>query len=257
MDGVGVAEVRLVVQSDDFGMLHAVNVGTVEAFRDGIVTQVSTMAACPWFTEAAALAREYGIPLGVHQTLTCEWDFLRWRPLTDGASLVGEDGTFLRSVEEARASVTHEDSVRELNAQVAKFAAEGLEIEYLDVHMGQSATPAAYDEVSSAAGKPFIYGEVESQRFASIETLSDRDADVKRAWLLEYLDKLTPGVHLLVTHCAAAEPELGALHKPGSYTYRWAEEYRLSDQELVMDPEIRKAIEERGIELTTVAAAFS
>jgi hypothetical protein len=80
---------------------------------------------------------------------------------------------------------------------------------------------------------------------------------VKRAWLLEYLDKLTPGVHLLVTHCAAAEPELGALHKPGSYTYRWAEEYRLSDQELVTDPEIRKAIEERGIELTTVRAAFS
>jgi predicted glycoside hydrolase/deacetylase ChbG (UPF0249 family) len=169
MSGVGVAEVRLVVQGDDFGMCHAVNVGTVEAFRSGILTQASTMAACPWFTEAAALAREFGIPLGVHQTLTCEWDFLRWRPLTDGASLVGEDGTFLRSVAEAQASVTHADAVRELTAQVAKFAAEGLAIEYLDVHMGQSAAPAAYDEVSSAAGKPFIYGPAESQRFGSIE----------------------------------------------------------------------------------------
>ncbi|NUS00704.1 MAG: ChbG/HpnK family deacetylase [Kribbellaceae bacterium] len=247
------AGVQLVVQGDDFGMCHAVNVGTVQAFREGIVTQVSTMAACPWFTEAAASAREFGIPLGVHQTLTCEWDFLRWRPLTDGPSLVGPDGTFRRTVEEARAAITHEDAVRELSAQVAKFDAEGLPIGYLDLHMGAS-VPSAYDEVSAAVGKPFIYGPEWSPRFASIETLSHQPD--KKAWMLEYLDKLTPGVHLLVTHCAAAHPELGALHRPGSDTYRWAEEYRLSDQEIVLDPEVRQAIENRGIELTTVQEAF-
>ncbi|MEU4191905.1 ChbG/HpnK family deacetylase [Kribbella sp. NPDC026611] len=249
------AEVKLIVQGDDFGMIHAVNVGTVEAFRDGILTQASTMAACPWFTEAAALAREVGLPLGVHQTLTCEWDFLRWRPLTDGTSLVGPDGTFYRTIDEAKASVTHADAVAELSAQVAKFAAEGVEIDYLDVHMGQSA-PSAYDEVSAAVGKPFIYGPEESKRLASINTLSDRDAAEKKPWVLDYLDKLTPGVHLLVTHCAAAQPELAALHRPGNYTYRWAEEYRLSDQAIVTDPEIRAAIEAHGIELTTVRAAF-
>ena len=160
-------EVRLIVQGDDFGMCHAVNVGTMQAFREGILTQASTMAACPWFTEAAALARESGIPLGVHQTLTCEWDNLRWRPLTGGPSLVGADGTFFRTVAEARTSISRGDAVRELSAQVAKFAAEGLAIDYLDVHMGESA-PDAYDEIASAAGKPYIYGPVESQRFASM-----------------------------------------------------------------------------------------
>ncbi|HWD79580.1 MAG TPA: ChbG/HpnK family deacetylase [Kribbella sp.] len=248
------SEVRLIVQGDDFGMCHAVNVGTVEAFRRGILTQVSTMAACPWFTEAAALAREFAIPLGVHQTLTCEWDFLRWRPLTDGASLVGPDGTFRRTVEEARAAVTHDDAVRELSAQVAKFGAEGLTVGYLDLHMGAS-VPTAYDEVSAAIGKPFIYGPSEARRFASIETLSDR-AD-KKAWLLDHLRQLTPGVHLLVTHCAAAHPELGALHRPGSDTYRWAEEYRLSDQAVVLDPEVRQTIESLNINLTTVTEAFA
>jgi predicted glycoside hydrolase/deacetylase ChbG (UPF0249 family) len=251
-----VAEVKLIVQGDDLGMCHAVNVGTVQAFREGILTQASTMAACPWFTEGAALAREAGLPVGVHQTLTCEWDFMRWRPLTAGASLVGEDGTFFRTVEEAKASITPEDAVAELSAQVAKFGAEGLTIDYLDVHMGQSATPEAYDEVSAAAGRPFIYGVDESKRFASITTLSDRDAAGKKQWTLDYLDGLTPGVHLLVTHCAVAHPELAAMHKPGNYTYRWAEEYRLSDQEIVLDPEIRKAIDEHGIELTTVRDAF-
>lgn len=250
-------EIRLIVQGDDFGMCHAVNVGTMQAFQEGILTQASTMAACPWFTEAAALARASGIPLGVHQTLTCEWDNLRWRPLTDGASLVGADGTFFRTVAEAQASITHADAVAELSAQAAKFGAEGLTFDYLDVHMGQSATPEAYDEVSGAVGKPFIYGPVESQRFASIETLSDRDAADKKPWLLAHLAGLTPGVHLLVTHCAAAHPELAALHEPGNYTYRWAEEYRLTDQELVLDPEIRKTIEELGIELVSVRTAFT
>jgi chitin disaccharide deacetylase len=249
-------EIRLIVQGDDFGMCHAVNVGTLQAFQEGILTQASTMAACPWFTEAAALARESGIPLGVHQTLTCEWDYLRWRPLTEGPSLVGEDGTFRRTVEEVRASISHDDAVRELSAQVAKFAAEGLTIDYLDVHMGDS-VPDAYAEVSGAAGKPYIYGPVESQKFASIETLSDRDAADKRPWLLDHLAGLTPGVHLLVTHCAAAHPELAALTAPGTYTYRWAEEYRLTDQELVTDPEIRKTIEAHGIELVSMRNAFT
>jgi hypothetical protein len=237
-------------------MCHAVNAGTVQAFREGIVTQVSTMAACPWFTEAAALAREFGIPVGVHQTLTCEWDFLRWRPLTDGASLVGEDGTFRRTVAEASAAVSHEDAVRELSAQAAKFAAEGLTVEYLDFHMGAS-VPSAYDEVSAALGKPFIYGPEWSSRFASIEVLSDRDAADKKPWVLEYLSNLAPGVHLLVTHCAAAEPELAALHRPGSDTYRWSEEYRLSDQEIVLDPEIHQSIKSHSITLTTVQSAFA
>jgi predicted glycoside hydrolase/deacetylase ChbG (UPF0249 family) len=249
-------EIRLIVQGDDFGMCHAVNVGTMQAFREGILTQTSTMAACPWFTEAAALARESGIPLGVHQTLTCEWDFMRWRPLTDGPSLVGDDGTFYRTVAEARAAITQADAERELSAQVAKFAAEGLTIDYLDVHMGESA-PDAYAEISNAVGKPYIYGPVESRRFASIEILSDREAATKKPWMLSYLAGLTPGVHLLVTHCAVAGPELAALHAPGTETYRWAEEYRLSDQAIVTDPEIRKAIEEQDIELVSMRNAFT
>lgn len=251
----GQSGIRLIVQGDDFGMCHAVDVGTMRAFHDGILTQTSTMAACPWFTEAAALARESGIPLGVHQTLTCEWDYLRWRPLTEGASLAGPDGTFFRTVEEARSSVTHEDAVRELSAQAARFGAEGLTFGYLDVHMGFVA-PDAYGEVSASVGRPFIYGPVESRRFASIEGLSQRGSAEKKSWMLDYLAGLTPGVHLLVTHCAVGGPEIASLTAPGTETFRWAEEYRIADLQIVTDPEIRQAVLDRGIELVSVATAF-
>jgi chitin disaccharide deacetylase len=248
-------DVRLIVQGDDFGMCHAVNVGTMQGFQDGILTQASAMAPCPWFAEAAALARESGIPLGVHQTLTCEWDYLRWRPLTDGPSLVGDDGTFFRTVPAARASVTDDDARRELSAQVARFTAEDLSIDYLDFHMGEVA-PQAHAELSDAVGKPYIYSPEESRRFASIQFLSDREAAAKRPWMLDYIAGLTPGVHLLVTHCADAAPELAALTAPGTETYRWAEEYRVSDRDIVTDPEIRAAIGARKIRLVSMRDAF-
>ncbi|MGN6679839.1 MAG: ChbG/HpnK family deacetylase, partial [Streptosporangiaceae bacterium] len=118
-------QVRLVVRGDDFGMCHAVNEGIKRAFTDGIVTTSSTMAPCPWFGEAAKIAKELGIPLGAHQTLTCEWDYFRWRPLTDGPSLCGPDGTFRPSVELAQQHVEHDEVVRELLAQVERFRSAG------------------------------------------------------------------------------------------------------------------------------------
>ena len=60
--------IDLVVQSDDFGMCHAVNVGIVRAFTEGILTQVSTMVPCPWFDEAAELARHHAVSY-THLTL--------------------------------------------------------------------------------------------------------------------------------------------------------------------------------------------
>jgi chitin disaccharide deacetylase len=79
--------IRLIVRGDDFGMCHAVNQGIKRAYTEGIVTMSSTMAPCPWFREAAEIAKETGIPLGAHQTLTCEWDYFRWRPLSLGGRL--------------------------------------------------------------------------------------------------------------------------------------------------------------------------
>src|SRR5215470_15234762 len=90
-------QIRLVVRGDDFGMCHAVNEGIVRAVTEGIVTTASTMAPCPWFEEAAKIAKEVGIPIGAHPTLTCEWDYFRWRPLTGGPSLAGADRTFWSS----------------------------------------------------------------------------------------------------------------------------------------------------------------
>lgn len=248
--------VRLVVRGDDFGMCHAVNEGIRRAFTEGIVTTASTMAPCPWFGEAMKITKDVGIPVGAHQTLTCEWDYFRWRPLTDGPSLAGADGTFYPSVELAMEHINHSDAVAELLAQVDRFGSAGVRLDYLDYHMGPS-RPAAYAEVSEQTGVPFLYSDEVGGQLASINELSPREAAGKKAWMRDYLRALTPGVHLLVSHPAVASSELESLTGPGSVPYRWAAEYRLSDLDVLTDPEIRELIDGLGIALCSLPEALS
>ena len=246
--------IQLIVQGDDFGMCHAVNTGTVRAFTDGVLTQASTMVPCPWFWEAADLAKATGLPLGIHSTLTCEWDGLRWAPITGGASLRGDDGTCVRTVPLAR-EIDPDEATDELVAQTERFLAAGLELTYYDVHMGLSQLPA-YDAVSSRYGVPFLYpGVPASLKFDSIKTLSDRPAETKKDWMLGYLERRHPGTHLLVTHCATDDPELAAMVFPDSPVEPWAREYRISDLAVLTDPDVREAVDRLGIELVSVAEA--
>jgi chitin disaccharide deacetylase len=211
--------IRLVVRGDDFGMCHAVNQGIRRAFTGGIVTTSSTMAPCPWFGEAVKFAKDIGIPLGAHQTLTCEWDFFRWRPVTDGPSLAGPDGTFRPSVELAQQHVEHGEVVRELLAQVERFDEAGLSLDYLDRHMG-SVLPEAYAEVARQTGVPFLYADETRGQLQSISELSPRDAAGKKAWMLDFLRGLTPGAHLLICHPGVPSSELESLTGPASVPYR-------------------------------------
>jgi predicted glycoside hydrolase/deacetylase ChbG (UPF0249 family) len=244
---------RLVVQGDDFGMCHAVNTGTVRAFTEGIVTQASTMVPCPWFPEAAHLAQQHGIPLGMHSTLTCEWDGLRWGPLTAGRTLRdADDGTTcVRTVPLAR-EIDPEEAEAELTAQAERFLGTGNRLTYVDVHMGMS-QPEAYAAITARYGVPFLYpGVATSLTFDSIKSLSDRPAETKKDWLLGYLERRTPGLHLLVTHCADDEPELAALVRDDSAVHPWARDYRVSDLAVLTDPDVRAAVERLGIELVSV-----
>jgi len=253
--GTAKGRVQLVVQGDDFGMCHAVNQGVETCFTAGILTQASMMAPCPWAEEAFSLARRHRIPLGLHQTLTCDWEHLRWRPLTNGRSLVGADGMFRSTVAEAAASVVVEEAVAELLAQADRVTSAGVRLGYLDLHMGPVCVPA-YEAVSNKLGLPFLYpGLASSLRFASIEHLSPRPAGEKRAWLMSHLAGLFLGVHLLVCHPGVPGPELASVTTPESPVYRWAQEYRASDLEVLTDPEVRRAVEQHGVVLTSVAQA--
>lgn len=134
-----------IVHCDDIGMCHAANVGAFEALDRGPATCGSVMVPCPWFPEAAAMAREReGIDLGVHLTLTSEWPGYRWGPVTGAAhvpSLVTGDGCFPRTTAEALANADPNEVEIELRAQVERALAAGIDVTHLDAHMGTALMP--------------------------------------------------------------------------------------------------------------------
>jgi chitin disaccharide deacetylase len=248
------ADIRVVIQSDDFGMCHSGNAGVVEAFNNGVLTQASVMVACPWFHEAARLAKEHRIPVGVHLMTTAEWENFRWSPLTGGRSLVGPDGRLLRTIEEVQQKHDPDELLAEFVAQVELFLSVGLEPEYFDCHMGIVAAEP-YREICRRYGKPFDYpiGDV-AVGFDSILHISSQPTAEKQAFFLDWIAKLEGGKHLVVSHCAVDSDELRSMTTEDAANRAWANEYRPSDLEVLTSDEVRKAFADRGIALVSVAA---
>jgi predicted glycoside hydrolase/deacetylase ChbG (UPF0249 family) len=88
-------QIRLIVRGDDMGFSHEVNVACIMAYQQGILTAVEVMAPCDSFLEAVRLLHQNpGLDVGIHLTLTSEWENIKWGPLTEAPSLVDEHGHF-------------------------------------------------------------------------------------------------------------------------------------------------------------------
>jgi predicted glycoside hydrolase/deacetylase ChbG (UPF0249 family) len=246
-----VSDIRLVVQGDDLGMCRAVNEGIALAATEGILTQASVMAPTPWFAEGAATVKRIDLPVGLHVTLTCEWDYLRWSPLSPAPTLRGADGTFPRTVE-AAATADPGDAVAEAHAQADRATALGLEITYVDPHMGVS-VPAAYAAMCERFGVRFIYRGIEPHHeWASLIVLSLAPSDDRAAWLADRLESIGSGTHFVLSHPAVESEELRALTDPSNENAEWAEPIRIRDLAALCDESVRRVIERRDIELVSV-----
>ena len=88
-------DIYLIIRADDIGSSHAANLACIKSYQEGIVKSVEIMTTCSWFPEAARMLRENPeYDVGVHLTLTSEWDNVKWGPLTTAPSLVDKDGYF-------------------------------------------------------------------------------------------------------------------------------------------------------------------
>ena len=243
------SDIKLVVQGDDLGMCRSVNEGIVLAATDGILTQASVMAPTPWFAEGAAMVQRVGLPVGLHVTLTCEWDYLRWSPLSPAPSLRASDGTFHRTVD-AAATADPADAVAEAHAQADRATAVGLDITYIDPHMGVSVR-AAYEAMCARFGVKFIY---RGHRASSRVGVADRPElgavrgsgrVARRAARRRSGPARTSCCHTL----RSSRRSCPRSTDPANENAVWAEPIRIEDLAALCDPSVRKVIERRDIAL--------
>ena len=149
--GYGPSDRVVILHADDVGVCHGANVAFLELSQRGLISCGSVMVPCPWFPEAAALAREHpDLDLGVHLTLNSEWANYRWRPIStaDRASgMIDPDGFMWEMPatirEHAQLDVAAVE--KEFRAQIDTALQAGIDVTHIDSHVGIAVIPELID----------------------------------------------------------------------------------------------------------------
>jgi predicted glycoside hydrolase/deacetylase ChbG (UPF0249 family) len=248
----------MIINADDLGMCHSANEGVYDALRLGLATSASLMVPCPWAREAAARYR--GEDVGVHLTLTAEWELYRWGPITQSPSLLGGDGGFPRTIEDAWDHADLDEVRRELRAQVERAILWGFDVTHLDSHMGTlQLRPEFFDvylDLAVEFSLPLRLSGRSTQELVGFpfRDLADEEGIVAPDHLIVYsgvgarrpfektLQDLHPGVTEIYVHPSTDHTELRSLAPD------WAN--RVDDHHLLTrDSELRAMVERSGVTL--------
>src|SRR5687767_12588442 len=126
----------LIVHADDLGMAHSVNAASIKAMETGLVNSASIMVPCPWFPEIAAYARRNpNADLGLHLTLTSEWELFRWGSVLSKdrvPTLFDRTGYLYVTEDVAAANIDPKEAEAEIRAQIERARAFGIQPTHLD-----------------------------------------------------------------------------------------------------------------------------
>ena len=257
----------LILHADDLGVAHSVNVASFDALDKGAISSASIMIPTPWVAEVAAYARTHpNADLGLHLTLTSEWQTYRWGSVESKdkvQSLLDSTGTFPSETAPVTAKAKSVEAERELRAQVERALALGIHPTHLDSHMGALFTSndliATYIKVAHHYRLPFLAIRGNPPGVTTVP-LSPNDVvldnvivaspDVPRDhWKEFYLNaiaNLKPGLTEIIVHLGHDDAELQAVtvnHEP--YGSAW----RQRDYDVVTSPEFKKALEDNHVVL--------
>ena len=120
---------KLIVNADDFGLSKGVNLGIIEACKNGIVTSTTLMMNMPEIEHALSLSKENSkLGVGIHLVATTGTPICK-----DVPSLIQENGQF-HSLWEIAKYATVEDITKEFTCQIEKFLSLGIVPTHIDSH---------------------------------------------------------------------------------------------------------------------------
>ena len=270
-----------IFHADDAGMSHWSNAGIITAFEQGLLTSTSTMMPCPWVPEFAHyLEKHPDTDNGLHLTFTSEWTNYRWTPLAGQAAVPGltdKEGCLWDNVPLVVQHASPDEFETELRAQIARARRMGIPITHLDTHMGTVfATPeffARYVKVGIEEHIPIMLpgghlqyasqndaeavkklrgsGMVEKVWNAGLPVIDDvlttiydwKTYPEKKKNFIAALRNQKPGITQYILHCTEPNEAFSYISSSGST--------RAGDLKLMLDPDVKKVVQEEHIVLTT------
>lgn len=268
-----------IIHTDDIGMCQASVAAFADLWEFSSISSGATMVPCPWFPQAAAYCREHpGVDMGVHMTLTSEWETYRWGPISTNdiaSGMIDSEGFFYHSSEQAQefgnpAAVQHE-----MSTQVERAKAFGINPTHIDTHMGTVAHPKfmpAYIQLgqhyqtplmimrmdeqgwldfgldtNSAAIAGQLVAQFDDMGFPMIDHMAGLELDKAKTleerinYAKQTLSQLKSGITHFIIHPSKDSPELRAI------TPDWP--CRVADYQAFMSQELKTYISEIGIQV--------
>jgi predicted glycoside hydrolase/deacetylase ChbG (UPF0249 family) len=194
----------VIIHTDDIGMCHA----AVQAFKDlwnfGTITSGAVMVPCPWFPAVAQMCRQNPeMDMGVHATLNAEWESYRWSPLSsrDPASgLLDADGYFHQWQPAVYENARPEAVEMEVNAQIERALAVGIDVTHVDSHMGTIMSPLfiqSYIQAAASRGLPNMLPRIDAKGM-DFMTISENERKIYEPIMHQLLEAGIPMLEGLI-----------------------------------------------------------
>jgi len=265
-----------IIHTDDIGNCQASLTAFKDLFAFGLISSGSVMVPCPWFNGAAEMCRSLpGVDMGVHITLTSEYDDYRWGPISTrdrSSGLLDEEGYFHHR---AGGALSYADPFRvqlEILAQIDRALHAGIDVTHIDTHMGaiahqnfqasyiqaaiQHHLPAMIPRMDAAAferlGIDPDSAQAAAQTILALEEqglpLIDKviglpldQPENRLAIAKKLISELPVGVTHFILHPSADTPELRAM------TSSWPS--RVADYEAFQSEALRQFVRDQGIQV--------
>ncbi|MFV0417152.1 MAG: serine hydrolase [Dysgonomonas sp.] len=257
---------NLILRLDDIGSLRSANAaaGMIPSYQKG--TTIEVMAVGPWFMDAVNQIRtHYPNPdIGIHLTLSSEWDNIKWRPLTQCPSLTDKNGYFFPKIYPDSAYqnlslIENKWNIKEIEqefrAQIEMVLRNLPNTSHITGHMGainfDSKVLDMVNRLSEEYGLTHIEDNDAKEKYkVEFVTYDGPRSNVveKKQSFINMLNKLEAGKnYIFVAHPSLYNFETSTIKHTG---YEWVAEDRQGETSILTDPWIEHTMREKKISFT-------
>jgi hypothetical protein len=234
------------------------NQALIRCYLEGILTSAEVMPTAPWFPESVQLLQDHpGLDVGIHLSITCEWDGLKWRPLTNCPSLITGLGYFYpmiyphpyypgQSVMESNWNL--EDIAKEFRAQIEMTLRKIPQVSHISSHMGCAEMTDEVKELTQELAVEYnlIYPLPEIVQQVHYQGPSHSSGE-KLVSFVKMLASLEPArTYLFIDHPGLDGDELRAISHIG---YEGVAEDRQGVTDTLTSQVVKDLIQQKGIRL--------